>query len=122
MFKLTVTSSFSAAHNIRGYEGKCENLHGHNWKVEAGVSSKRTDRLGMVVDFKILKDETKKVLDSLDHKYLNETPPFDRLNPTAENIARFVYKTLSSRINGRGIKITGVKVWESENSAASYSE
>ncbi len=122
MYELTVISSFSSAHNLRGYEGACENLHGHNWKVEVRVVSPGVDKLGMVMDFRKLKAETNKILDPLDHKYLNEVPPFDRENATAENLARFIYKELSGVLNAENLKVSGVKVWESENSAASYSE
>lgn len=120
MYELTIETSFSSAHNIRGYDGACENLHGHNWKVEVNVCAPTLDKLGMVIDFKVLKEETRKVIDSLDHKYLNEVPPFDRENATAENIARFIFKELSKAI--KNIKVSEVRVWESESAAAAYSE
>lgn len=122
MYELTIESSFSSAHNLRGYEGACENLHGHNWKVEVAVTSEKLDKLDMVIDFKRLKAETKKVMEYLDHKYLNEVPPFDKINPTAENIARFIYKELARAFNDGNIKVAKIKVWESENAAAAYYE
>jgi len=114
--------SFSAAHNLRGYRGKCEALHGHNWKVEATLSSSRLDKLGMVVDFTAIKESLKKTLSSLDHAYLNDVAPFDRLNPTSENIAQFVYGRMKKEFHCPGLKISRVKVWETETSAATYFE
>ncbi len=122
MYELTVISSFSSAHNLRGYEGACENLHGHNWRVEAQVVARELGPIEMVIDFKRLKAETKKILDGLDHRYLNEVPPFDRLNTTAENIARFIYDELGKALNGDGVRVSRVRVWESDTSAAAYFE
>lgn len=122
MYELTVEATFSSAHNIRGYEGACESLHGHNWKVEVHVNSKRLDQLGMVVDFKTLKARLKELLERLDHKYLNEIAPFDKENATAENIARYLYKGLSKKINDRRIKVSRVRVWESDHASAVYYE
>ncbi|MEK7773714.1 MAG: 6-carboxytetrahydropterin synthase QueD [Deltaproteobacteria bacterium] len=122
MYELTIVSSFSSAHNIRGYEGACENLHGHNWRVEVRVIAEKPGPLGMVIDFKKLKTETKKILDGLDHRYLNEVPPFDKLNATAENIARFIYIELGKAVNGADAKVSKVRVWESDNAAAAYNE
>lgn len=124
MYELTVEATFSSAHNIRGYEGLCENLHGHNWKVEAAVASKALDTLGMVVDFKVLKTMLNDILDPLDHRYLNDVPPFDKLNATAENIARHVFKELSKALKKkyRRARVTSVRVWESEKASAVYSE
>ncbi|MBI5641982.1 MAG: 6-carboxytetrahydropterin synthase QueD [Deltaproteobacteria bacterium] len=122
MYELTVETSFSSAHNLRGYEGACENLHGHNWKVEAHLTASRLNDIGMVVDFKLIKNELKKIIEKLDHKYLNEVPPFDKDNTTAENIARFIFRELSSAFEDGNVRLSKVRVWESENSAAAYSE
>lgn len=122
MYELTVISSFSSAHNLRGYEGACENLHGHNWRVEAQVVAAALDPVEMVIDFKRLKAEANRILDGLDHRYLNEVPPFDRLNTTAENIARFIYDELGKALNGKGVRVSRVRVWESDTSAAAYFE
>jgi 6-pyruvoyltetrahydropterin/6-carboxytetrahydropterin synthase len=122
MYELTVEAGFSSAHNIRGYEGACENLHGHNWKVEVHVEAKKLDQLGMVVDFRFIKTRLKELLDRLDHKYLNEIPPFDKENATAENIARYVYKELSKKLNDQRVKVAKIRVWESDHAAASYCE
>ncbi len=118
MYKLKVESDFSSAHNLRGYRGKCEELHGHNWKVELAVSSSRLDKLGMVLDFKFLKGRLNSVLDKLDHKYLNEIPYFKRVNPTSENIAKYIYDALKKDIRG----ILSVTVWESDKARATYEE
>ncbi|MFQ5441991.1 MAG: 6-carboxytetrahydropterin synthase QueD [Thermodesulfobacteriota bacterium] len=122
MYELTITTTFSSAHNLRGYEGACERLHGHNWKVEVSVSSGKLDRLGMVMDFRKLKAETAKIIETIDHRYLNEVPPFDSENPSAENIASFLFKELSTVVNDNAKKISRVRVWESETAAAAYSE
>lgn len=121
MYELTVETTFSAAHCIRGYDGACENLHGHNWKVEAKITAGRLDPLGMVMDFKDLKASLKGIIERLDHMYLNEVPPFDTENATAENIARYVYTELSGMIDDGNRKLVRIKVWESETAAASYS-
>ena len=122
MHELTVISHFSSAHNLRGYDGACENLHGHNWKVEASVTCQRLDKLGMALDFKALKNALMKIVDALDHRYLNEVPPFDRENATAENISRHIFTALSKALNDGNIKVSGVRVWESETASALYSE
>lgn len=122
MYELTVKAHFSSAHNLRDYQGKCENLHGHNWHVEVFVEAERLDATGMVMDFKKLKDETNRVMDKLDHKYLNEIPPFDTVNTTAENLASFIFKELMREINDGNVRVSKVRVWESEKAAAAYSE
>ncbi|MEK6759151.1 MAG: 6-carboxytetrahydropterin synthase QueD [Deltaproteobacteria bacterium] len=122
MYELTVELQFSSAHSLRGYEGACENLHGHNWKVEVTVESAGLDNLGMVMDFKRIKSEAKKVIDALDHRFLNEVPPFDTINPTAENIAASIYAGIGTSLNGGGVRVSRVKVWESDTSAASYKD
>jgi len=122
MYELTVDATFSSAHNIRGYEGACEQLHGHNWKVEIVVATKKLDKLDMVVDFRTLKGHLKDILERLDHKYLNEIPPFDKENATAENIAKYIYKELKGKVDDRGVKLSRVRVWESEHASASYYE
>ncbi len=120
MYELTITANFSSAHCIRGYEGACENLHGHNWKVEVTVASGTLDKLGMVMDFKAIKTKTREVVDRLDHRYLNEVAPFDQMNATAENIARHIFEELAASISAPGVKVAAVKVWESETAAAAY--
>lgn len=119
MYRVRVIDNFSSAHNLRNYEGNCERLHGHNWKVEAFLQSKTLDNVGMLVDFKILKKELKKILDDLDHIYLNEHPYFKEINPTSENMAKYLYDQLSIPF---GDMVHKVLVWESDNSVAEYFE
>lgn len=116
MYSVKIEANFSSAHNLRGYKGRCEDLHGHNWKVELEVVNGRLDKLGMVADFRILKNKLNKVLDKLDHKYLNALPYFKKMNPTSENIAKYIYDCLEPQVPW----IKAVTVWESDNSLATY--
>lgn len=120
MYHLTIHTQFAAAHNLINYQGDCENLHGHNWKVEVTVRARELDKAGLAIDFKILKRETNRVLDLLDHKYLNEIKPFDELSPSSENISRFVYEKLAANLNNGNVEVERVTVWESDNACASY--
>jgi len=118
MYSIKIEAYFSAAHFLRGYRGKCEELHGHNWKVEIIVEAKKVDKTGMVLDFKDLKMELNKPLEKLDHKCLNKIAYFKKVNPTSENIAQYIYKNLKFAIKN----LKSVTVWESHNSCASYYE
>jgi len=118
MYSIKVEGNFSSAHNLRQYRGKCEELHGHNWKVEAVVCNERLDKAGMLMDFKYLKRQLNNILESLDHKYLNKLKVFKKLNPTSENIARYIYGTLKSKITG----LKSVTVWENSSCSATYEE
>jgi len=122
MFEVSVDETFAAAHNLRGYKGKCEDLHGHNYKVRVTVAGKELDSVGLLYDFVHLKQVIQGVIRSMDHKYLNELPPFDQLNPSAENIARHIYEQAAQQLkpaeNGAGI--SSITVWETETSAATY--
>lgn len=121
MFELTISVEFEAAHFIRKYPGKCSRLHGHNWQVEVTVIGKKLNHLGMLIDFRELKEEVNKVILDLDHYYLNEIEPFCEINPTAENIAKYIYERLSANpVLSSDIKIHLVKVWESPKSAVAY--
>ena len=122
MFRLTITTSFASAHNLINYQGECENLHGHNWKVEVSIEASELDHAGLAIDFKILKAETNKLLKSLDHKYLNEIPPFNDLSPSSENIAKFLFYELRKRLDTDNIKVSEITVWESDFASASYYE
>lgn len=121
MYRLTIYTHFAAAHNLIHYDGDCENLHGHNWKVEVTVRAKELDRSGLGIDFKILKAQTKQLLQRLDHKYLNEIKPFDVESPSSENIARFLFEQLQAVLNNDNVAVDVVNVWESESACASYS-
>jgi 6-pyruvoyltetrahydropterin/6-carboxytetrahydropterin synthase len=118
MYSLKVESHFSAAHNLREYKGKCEELHGHNWKVEAVVAAETLDKTGMVMDFTHIKAELEKIMEILDHKYINNIPYFKEVNPTSENIAKYIYDNLKAALPG----LISVTVWESERSSATYEE
>lgn len=122
MYLISVEDHFSSAHQLREYQGKCENVHGHNWRIKAVLASTQLDSLGMVLDFTIFKQALKKVLDVLDHKMLNDVPPFDKINPSAENIAFYLYEKMCLEIEGNypNIKVYQIDVWESEKSCASY--
>ncbi|MFO7957572.1 MAG: 6-carboxytetrahydropterin synthase QueD [Candidatus Brocadiia bacterium] len=119
MYELTIEGDFAAAHNLREYQGECENLHGHNWRVQVQVAANELDRMGMVVDFRDLKAALKEVLSRLDHKYLNEVPPFDRWNPTTENLCRFVAENLAPKLP-ENVSVRHVRCWESERCSACY--
>ncbi len=121
MYEVTVETGFSGAHMLRGYAGKCGNLHGHNWKVVVTAASEHLDDVGMAVDFAVLKDQTRAILAQVDHTYLNEVFPFTELNPTAENIAKWVWEMLSKHISDDHVVIRQVSVWESESAFATYS-
>jgi len=112
IYTLTVKEHFDAAHALIGYPGECRNLHGHTWDVEASVQGTVLDEVGIVYDFKDLKRNLLAILDQFDHKYLNEVPPFDKMNSTAENLARVVYEQLGERLP-EGIELVEVAVWES---------
>ncbi len=118
MYSIKVESGFSSAHNLRGYKGKCESLHGHNWKVEVVALKDGLDKCGMVFDFKYLKKKLNNILDKLDHKYLNDISYFKKVNPTSENIARYIY----DRIKAQGLEIESVTVWENATCSATYEE
>jgi 6-pyruvoyltetrahydropterin/6-carboxytetrahydropterin synthase len=122
MYKLSIRASFSAAHNLVNYQGKCENLHGHNWKVEVTVTAKELDNAGIGIDFKVMKHETREVIKELDHKYINEIQAFNNISPSSENIARYLYQCLSDRLNNDMIKVNSIAVCESDNATACYYE
>ena len=120
MFHLMIKTHFAAAHNLINYQGDCENLHGHNWRVEVTVSARELDNAGLGIDFKILKKQTNQLLDELDHKYLNDLEPFKEASPSSENICRYLFDRLSVVLNDDNVTVERVNVWESENACASY--
>ncbi len=122
MYRLKIITSFAAAHCLINYQGDCENLHGHNWKVEVAVTAHKLDKAGLGVDFKVLKRETNDLLKSLDHKYLNELAPFRDTSPSSENLARYIHEELSHTLNNDNIRVEMVTVWESDFASASYYE
>lgn len=120
MYEITIETHFSAAHRLRQYNGECERLHGHNWNVQISVTSEKINELGMVMDFKELKVNAKALLDRFDHQYLNEVPPFTEINPTTENMAKFIFDELSRIINTVSVKVSKITIWESPTCYASY--
>lgn len=112
MYELTVKSHFDAAHALHGYPGVCYRLHGHTWDVEVTVVGDELDELGILYDFKLLKDDLDKVLQRYDHVYLNEIPPFTKTSPTAENLARVIFEALAQSV-APCVAVTEVVVWES---------
>lgn len=121
MFELIVETDFAAAHSLRGYQGKCESLHGHNWKVQVVLSAEKLDSLGMVLDFKDVKAAVNEVLEAFDHKNLNDLAYFEEVNPTTENVSRVLYDKLSKKLP-EGVSVCKVTTWESDRCGASYFE
>jgi len=122
MYHLTIQTHFAAAHNLLNYNGDCENLHGHNWKVEVTVKTENLDDAGLGIDFKILKKRTNKIMDFLDHKYLNDLTPFKEVSPSSEHICKYIYDELVKDLTEKGVSVDKITVWESDNACASYSE
>ena len=126
MYEATVEVSFAAAHNLRNYEGKCARLHGHNFRVQVTAESEELDAVGMVIDFTILKGLVRELLEELDHSYLNEIPPFDKINPTTEAVARYLWERVSAgvreRTPGRRVRIARVWVQETDANSAAFRE
>jgi 6-pyruvoyltetrahydropterin/6-carboxytetrahydropterin synthase len=122
MFEVSVDAAFAAAHSLRGYRGKCEDLHGHNYRVRLVVSGRELDKIGLLEDFTVLKRVLRGVVDKLDHKHLNELPPFDQINPSAENLARFIHEETLKQLAGQlgEASLSSVTVWETETAAATY--
>jgi 6-pyruvoyltetrahydropterin/6-carboxytetrahydropterin synthase len=120
MFQVSIDYSFSAGHALRNYKGKCENTHGHNYKVRVTVEGPNLDSTGLLVDFTDLRREVGKIVDRLDHQFLNDLPPFDQLNPSAENIARYFAEELAPQVNQNGTRIQSVTVWETDTGFATY--
>lgn len=121
-YQLKIVTDFASAHTLRDYPGACSRMHGHNWKVELEVMAAQLDSIGMGVDFKVMKLAANEVAGELDHRYLNDLEPFKDINPTAENIAAYMYQEISARINSPHIKVTAVTLWETERACVRYSE
>jgi len=120
VFEVSIDYSFSAGHALRNYKGKCENTHGHNYKVRVSVEGEELDATGLLLDFVDLRSAVRGIVDRLDHQFLNEVPPFDELNPSAENIARYFSQELEPRVNQNGARLQAVTVWETDTSFATY--
>ncbi len=121
-YTLKILADFASAHTLRDYPGDCSRMHGHNWKLEVEVTATALNEHGMGMDFKTIKTETRALAKTLDHRYLNDIPPFDTVNPTAENIAQYFYQSLSKTLNIETAKISGVTLWETDRACVRYSE
>lgn len=121
-YLMRIVTDFAAAHLLRGYPGICSRLHGHNWTVEVEVAATTLDEIGMGMDFRDIKQATKRIIDDMDHRNLNDLPPFDQINPTAENIAAYIYKGLCRDVNDSRVKIQSVTLWETDRACVTYTE
>jgi len=122
MYDLSIETGFASAHQLRGYKGKCEKLHGHNWKVQISVTAERLNEIDLAIDFHDLKRIANDVISPLDHAFLNDIFPFTEKNPSSENIAKWIYETMKKKINDDNIRVSAVTVWESDTASASYYE
>ena len=122
MFEVSVEQVFAAGHALRNYKGKCENIHGHNWRVQVVIEGEQLDGTGLLVDFIDVKDLMGSVIARLDHQFLNEVAPFDVKNPSAENIAEYFYEQMSTGLAATPVpvKIREVKIWETDIQSATY--
>ena len=120
-FEVMIERNFSSAHQLRGYKGKCENLHGHNYKIEIYARGRELDNIGLLVDFGELKTAADEVVQYLDHRNINELPPFDvELNPSAENLARYILERVASRVGDERVQVYKVRCFETPTSVATY--
>jgi 6-pyruvoyltetrahydropterin/6-carboxytetrahydropterin synthase len=123
MFEVTIEESFAAGHALRNYRGKCENVHGHNYRCQVTIEGAELDEIGLLVDFVELKRVVHSVLDRMDHQWLNDFAPFDVLNPSAENMARYIYQQVNEGIKTRaGVRLGNVRLWETDTAHATYRE
>lgn len=122
MYRISVREHFDAAHYLRGYGGKCENLHGHRFQVAVHLKAEKLNEVGIAYDFVELKEHLREILKRYDHICLNDLPPFDKLNPSSENIARTLWEELGQRLKDAPVTLALVEVWESPESCASFSQ
>lgn len=120
MYEVSVQEHFDAAHYLRGYRGRCENLHGHRFEVVVSVRAEQTDDIGLAYDFVSLKAKLREILGKFDHTSLNDIPPFGRINPSSENIATTIYAELQPMLQGEKVTVSSIKVWESPQSCITY--
>ncbi len=121
MYQISIEQHFDAAHFLRGYRGKCEALHGHRFRIVVKVSASGVDDIGMAYDFILLKQHLGDILSRFDHTCLNDVPPFDKINPSSENIAATIYSELQRKLAGAPVSISGIEVWESPQAGIAYS-
>ena len=121
MFEVTIEQTFAAGHALRNYHGKCENVHGHNYRCQVTLQGAELDQTGLLMDFVALKKTLQSVIDRLDHQWLNDFPPFDVLNPSAENIAKYIYDEVNKGMGGQAeVRLGSVRLWETDTSSATY--
>ena len=120
MYELRIVTQMAAAHQLREFSGKCEKLHGHNWKIEIYVTGGELGPNGILIDFKLIKEAAHRVVQKLDHTFLNELKPFQDKNPSSENIAHFVFNSLSQELDNDQVKVSKVTAWESDTACATY--
>jgi 6-pyruvoyltetrahydropterin/6-carboxytetrahydropterin synthase len=124
MFEASVEETFAAGHALRGYRGKCENVHGHNYRVRVMVAGEELDAAGLLIDFVELKQILRRIIERLDHQFLNDVPPFDELNPSAENMARYFHQEMSRQLDGSArpnpVRVAEIKIWETDTATATY--
>jgi 6-pyruvoyltetrahydropterin/6-carboxytetrahydropterin synthase len=122
MFQVTVDETFSSGHALRGYKGKCENVHGHNYKVRVTLEGPQLDSTGLLYDFTHLKRVIREIVGGVDHKFLNDQAPFDVINPSAENLAKYFYDETTRQVNAmpEGARITAITIWETDTTSATY--
>jgi 6-pyruvoyltetrahydropterin/6-carboxytetrahydropterin synthase len=120
MFEVFVDHTFAAGHALRNYKGRCENVHGHNYKVRVTVAGNQLDSTGLLVDFADLRTAIQTVVDRLDHRFLNDLSPFDQINPSAENLAKYFCDEITPRLSDSRLRILGVTIWETDLTSATY--
>jgi 6-pyruvoyltetrahydropterin/6-carboxytetrahydropterin synthase len=120
MFEVSVEYTFAAGHALRNYKGKCEHVHGHNYKVRVTLAGDKLNAAGLLMDFGDLRAEIKGLVEKLDHRFLNDIPPFDQLNPSAENLAKYICDEIEPQARNQGLQVHGVTVWETETTSATY--
>jgi len=121
MFEITIEETFAAGHALRNYRGKCENVHGHNYRCQVTMAGESLDEIGLLVDFVELKRVVHAVLDRMDHQWLNDFPPFDVLNPSAENMAKYIYDEVNGSLSAKdGVRLASVRLWETDTASAIY--
>ena len=120
MFEISVEYTFAAGHALRNYKGKCENVHGHNYKVRVTLAGDKLNAAGLLIDFVDLRAEIKALTEKLDHRFLNDIPPFDQLNPSAENLAKYICEGIEPQARNQGLQVHAVTVWETDTTSATY--
>jgi 6-pyruvoyltetrahydropterin/6-carboxytetrahydropterin synthase len=120
MFEISVEYTFAAGHALRNYKGKCENIHGHNYKVRVTLAGDKLNAAGLLMDFVDLRAEINRLVEKLDHHFLNDIPPFDQLNPSAENLAKYICDGIEPQARNQGLQVHGVTVWETDTTSATY--